>query len=151
VRHVGIIGVIVKLRMLVEVSRPCVDVVQGAVDVPIRAIAAVESVDIEVVDDPREAGTLAKGAVELKSPGAASAWRGVERDGLAVAKPHREVSNCRFLVLQSGRKIPALRDEHVSLFGQVARGGEGPLLWRFSGGLVHGRMQSGAIAVLWRQ
>jgi hypothetical protein len=50
---VGIIGVIVKLRMLVKVSHPRVDVVQGTADVPIRPIAAVESVDIEAVNNPR--------------------------------------------------------------------------------------------------
>ena len=84
----GVIGVIIKLRMLVEVLLPRVDVVQGAADVPIHEIAAVKSADIEAADDPREADTLAKGAVELKSLGAASARRGIERDGLAVAKPH---------------------------------------------------------------
>ncbi len=84
----GIIGVVVKLRMPVEVSYPHVDVVEGTVDVAICAIAAVESAYIEAVDDPREAGALAEGAIESKSPGAASAQRGVERDGLAVAKPH---------------------------------------------------------------
>jgi hypothetical protein len=65
--------VVVKLGMLVEVLRPCVDVVKGTADVPICVIAAVESADIESVNDPREAGALADGAVELKSPGAASA------------------------------------------------------------------------------
>ena len=39
----GIIGVVVKLRMLIEVLRPHVDVVKGAADVPIHMIAAVES------------------------------------------------------------------------------------------------------------
>ncbi len=136
--------------MLVEVSRPRADVVEGAADVPIRAIAAVESADIEVVDNPREAGALANGS-ESKSPGAASARRGIERDGLVVAEPHREVGNCCFLLLQSGHKIPAAGDERVGLVGQVARWGRGPLLRRFPGGLVHGRWQLGAIAVLWRQ
>jgi hypothetical protein len=84
----GIIRVVVKLRMLVEVSRPRIDVVEGVADVPIPPIVIVKSTDIKAVDDPREASALAKGAVELKSPGAANAWRGIERDGLAVAKPH---------------------------------------------------------------
>jgi hypothetical protein len=149
-RCLGIIGVVVELGMLVKVSRLRVDVVKGAADVLIRAIAAVESADIEVVDDPREAGAFANGAIESKSPGAASAW-GIDRDGLAVAKPHQEVGNCCFLLLQSGHKISAARDECVGLVGQVAQGGEGPLLRRFPGSLVHGRWQLGAIAVLWRQ
>ncbi len=67
--HLGIIGVIVELKMLVEVSCPHVDVVKGAADVPIHAIIAVESADIEVVDNPREVGALAEGAVGAKSPG----------------------------------------------------------------------------------
>ncbi len=134
--------------MLVKVSRSRVDVVEGAADVLIRAIATVESADIEAVDNPREAGALANGAVELKSPGAASAWRGIERDGLVVAEPHQEVGNCCFLLLQLQHKIPAAGDKNVGLFGQVARWGGGPLLRRFPGGLVHGRWQLGAIAVL---
>ncbi len=84
----GIIGVDVKLRMLVKVLRPRIDVVKGTADVPICVIAAVESTYIEAVDNLREAGALAEGAVESKSPRAASARRGIERDGLAVAKPH---------------------------------------------------------------
>jgi hypothetical protein len=96
-----IIGVVVQLKMLVKVLRLRVDVVEGAADVPIRAIAAVKSEYIEAVDNPREAGTLAKGAVESKSPGAASAWRGVERDGLAIAKPHQEVSDRCLLLNQA--------------------------------------------------
>jgi hypothetical protein len=137
--------------MLVKVSRPRVDIVEGVADIPICAIAAVESADIEAVDNTREAGALADGAIESKSLGAASAWRGVERDGLVVAKPHQEVGNCCFLLLQSRHKIPMAGDERVGLVGQVARWGGGPLLRRFPGGLVHGRWQSGAIPVLWRQ
>ncbi len=87
--------------MIVKVSCLRVDVVKGVADVPIQAIAAVKSAYIEAVDDPREAGALAKGAVELKSPGAASAWRGVEKDGLAVAKPHQEVSDRCLLLNQA--------------------------------------------------
>jgi hypothetical protein len=150
-RHPGIVGVVVKLGMLVEVSRLRVDVVKGAADVLICMIVAVESTDIEAVDNPREAGALANGAVESKSLGAASARRGIERDGLVVAEPHREVGNCRFLLLQLGHNIPAAGDERVGLVGQVAQWGGRPLLRRFPGSLVHGRWQSEAIAVLWRQ
>ena len=118
----GVIGVVVELGMLVKVSRLHIDVVKGAADVPICGIATVKSTDIEVVDDPREAGAFANGAIESKSPGAASAW-GIDRDGLAVAKPHQEVGNCCFLLLQSGHKIPTARDERIGLVGQVVRGG----------------------------
>jgi hypothetical protein len=97
----GIIGVVVKLRMLVKVSRPCVDVVKGVADVPICAIATVKSAYIEAVDNPREAGALTEGAVESKSPRAASPRRGVERDGLAVAEPRQELSDRCLLLNQA--------------------------------------------------
>ena len=45
--------------MLVEVSCPCIDVVEGMADVLICAIATVKSADIEAVNDPREASALA--------------------------------------------------------------------------------------------
>jgi hypothetical protein len=80
--------VVIELGMLLKVSRSHVDVVEGAVDVPICVIAVVKSADIEAGDNPREAGALIDGVVESKSPGTASAWRGIERDGLVVAEPH---------------------------------------------------------------
>jgi hypothetical protein len=49
--------------MIVQVSPPCIDGVEGVADVPICAIVAVESADVEAVDNPREAGALAKAAV----------------------------------------------------------------------------------------
>ncbi len=83
--------------VVVEPLRSPVDIVEGAADLPIFTIIAVKSADVEPVDDPREAGALAECAV--KAAWAAGAGWGVERDGLAVAEPHGEVRNRRFLVL----------------------------------------------------
>jgi hypothetical protein len=101
VQCVGIIGVIFELRLLVKVSRLRVDVVEGTADVPIPMIVVVKSADIKAVNYPREVGALAKGAIESKSPGAARAWRGVERDKLAIAEPHQEVRDHCLLLNQA--------------------------------------------------
>jgi hypothetical protein len=153
VRHMGIIWMILELGMVVQVLCPCVNVVKGAEDVPIFAIVAVKSVDEEAVDNPREVGALAKGAVDSKSMGKASAGRGVEGDALAVAKPNREVGDHHFLLNQARCKISAARDERIGLVNQVTRRcfREGPLLRGFPSGLFHHRRQLGATAVLWRQ
>jgi hypothetical protein len=130
---------ILELGMGVQVLRPSVDVVEGAADLPIRLVVAIEAADEEAVDYPREVVALAEGAVNTESTWAASAGWGVEGDGLAVAKPHQEVSDCCFLLFQLRRKIPAARNECISFVDQIARGcfGEGRFLWRFFSGLVH--------------
>ncbi len=76
-------------------------------------VVAIKSADEEAVDNPREVGALAEGAVDAKSARAACAGRGVEGDKLVVAKPHREVCNHCFLLVQLGRKIPAARDKRI--------------------------------------
>jgi hypothetical protein len=81
-------GVILKLGMVVQVTRPCVDGLEGASDGPILAIFAVKSTNIELVDNPREAGALAKGAVMANAAWEVPLRRGVEGDGLTVAEPH---------------------------------------------------------------
>ncbi len=114
---------------------------------------AIESADEEAINNPREVSALAKGAVDAKSTWAASTGRGEEGDELVVTKPHQEVCNRRFLLVQPGRKIPAARDECIGFVDQVARGyfGEGSLLRRFPSGLCHQRRQLDKIAVLWSQ
>jgi hypothetical protein len=143
VQRPGVIWMILKLGMGIQVLRPSVDVVKGAADLPIRLVVAIEAADEEAVDYPREVVALAKGAVNTESTWAASAGWGVEGDGLAVAEPHREVSDRRFLLFQPRCKIPAAREECISFVDQIARGcfGEGLLLWRFPSGLVHQRRQ----------
>ncbi len=87
----GFIGVILKLRIVVQVSRLCVDGVEGAADVLICTIVAIKAADEEEVDNPQEASALAEGAVKAKAMWAACAGWGVEGDGLTVSKPHQEV------------------------------------------------------------
>ncbi len=139
--------------MVVQVSRPCVDGVEGTADVPIHAIVAIEAVDEEAVDNPRETGALAEGAIKAKAAWAAHVGWGVEGGGLTVSKPHQEVDNHRFLLVQPGCKIPTARDKCVGLVDQVARGcfGEGPLLRRLPRCLLHRRRRLGKITVLWSQ
>jgi hypothetical protein len=113
--HPGIIWMILELRMVVQVLHPCVNVVEGAADVPICAIVVVKSTDEEAVNNPWEVGALAKGAVDSKSMGTASTRRGVEGDALAVVEPHQEVGDHCFLLNQARYKTPAARDERVGL------------------------------------
>jgi hypothetical protein len=109
VQRPGVIWMILKLGMVIQVLHPCVYVVKGMADVPICAIAMVKSTDEEAIDNPWEVGALTKGAVDLKSTGTARAGRGVEGDVLAVAKPHQEVSDPCFLLNQARCKISAAR------------------------------------------
>ncbi len=90
---------ILELGMVVQVMRPRIDGLKGASDGPILAIVAVKSANIELVDDPREAGALAEGAVMANTAWEVPLRRGVEGDGLTVAKPYREVHNRCFLLL----------------------------------------------------
>ncbi len=89
--------------MVVQPLCSSVDFVEGAADLPIFAMIAVKSADVEPVDDPREADALAKGAVNATAAGEVPAVgevpsRGkVEGDRLSVAKPHGEVRNLRLL------------------------------------------------------
>jgi hypothetical protein len=55
--------VILELGMVVQVTRPHVDGLKGASDGPILTIVTVKSTNVESVDNPREAGALAEGAV----------------------------------------------------------------------------------------
>jgi hypothetical protein len=130
---------IIKLRMVIRVLRPTVDIVEGTADHPICAVVAVEAADVESVDNPREIRALAEGAVEPNPAGVVMLRRGKEGDRLAVAKPHLEVGDCCVLVFQPRRKTAAVRDECISFVNQVARWwfGEVPLLRRFSSGLSH--------------
>ena len=50
--------------MVVETLRSPVDIVEGAADGPIFANVAVKAPNVEAIDDPREAGALAKCAVK---------------------------------------------------------------------------------------
>ncbi len=113
----------VDVGVAVEVPRPSVDCVECTLDPPIIAIVVVESADVKPVDDPREAGALAKSAV--KAAWAARAGWGVEGDRLSVTEPHGEVSNRRLLLLQPRREVTASRDERVGFVNQVSREGPG--------------------------
>ncbi len=70
--RVGVIVVVVDVGMVVEVLRSAVDLVEGAPNVPIVTIVAVESPVVESVDDPREAGALADRAVDANPAGTVS-------------------------------------------------------------------------------
>ncbi len=89
---------ILELGMVVQVMRPCVDGFEGTSDGPIFTIVTVKSTDVKLVDDPWEAGALAKGAVMANTVWEVPLRRGVEGDGLTVAKPHQELCN-HFLLL----------------------------------------------------
>ncbi len=93
VRRPGIIRVILELEMVVQVMHLRID---GR---PILVIVAVKSANIESVDDQREAGALTEGAVMANAEWEVPLRRGVEGDGLTVAKPHQEVRNCCLLLL----------------------------------------------------
>jgi hypothetical protein len=80
-------GVILELKMGVQVTRPRVDGLEGASDGPILAIVVVKSANVESVDDPREAGALAEGAVTANAAWEVPLQRGVEGDKLTVAEP----------------------------------------------------------------
>jgi hypothetical protein len=113
--------------MVVQVSCPSIDGHKGASDGPIQAIFGVKSADVKLVDNPREAGALAKRAVNANAMWEVPFWWRVEDDELTVTKPHGKVGYRRLLLLQPGCKIPAARDKHVDLVDQVARecaGGE---------------------------
>ena len=133
----GVIEIVGNLGIGVKVPRPSVDRVEGATDDSIVAIVAVEAPNVESVDDPREAGALAKCAV--KAAWAAQAGWGVEGDGLVVAEPHGEVCDICLLLLQPRREVTVSRDERVSFVDQVAREGPGeePLVRKFPSGLLH--------------
>ncbi len=98
-RRPGVIEVILKLGLVVQVMHPRVDGLIGVSDGPILAIVAVKSANVELVDDPREAGALAEGAVMANAAWEVPLRRGVEDDGLTVAKPHQEVRNRCLLLL----------------------------------------------------
>ncbi len=85
--------------MVIQVTRPHVDGLEGASDGPILEIVAVKSMNVESVDDPREAGALTEGAVMVNAAWEVPLRRGVEGDGLTVAEPHREVRNRCLLLL----------------------------------------------------
>ena len=122
--------------MFVQVARSSVDGHEGASDVPSPAIFGVKSADVKSVDNPREAGALAEGAVNAWE---VSFWWQVEGDGLTIAKPHGKVGDHHLLLLQPGCEIPAARDKRVGLIDQVAREcGGGELLVRgLPGVLLH--------------
>ena len=61
--------------MFVQVARSSVDGHEGASDGPIPAIFGVKSADVKSVDDPREAGALAKGAVNANAVWEVPFWR----------------------------------------------------------------------------
>jgi hypothetical protein len=92
-------GVILELGMVVQVTRPCVDGLEGVSDGSILAIVAVKSANLESVNNPQEAGALAEGAVMANATWEVPLWRGVEGDGLTIAKPHQEVRNPCLLLL----------------------------------------------------
>jgi hypothetical protein len=92
-------GVILGLGMAIQVTRPRVDGLEGATDGQILTIVAVKSANVESVDDPREVGALAEGAVMANAAWEVPLRRGVEGDGLTVAEPHQEVRNCCLLLL----------------------------------------------------
>ncbi len=116
----GVIVVVINVGMVVEVPRSAVDLVEGAPNVPIFAIVAVKSADVESVDDPREAGALANRAVDANPAGNVSFRGRVECGGVTVAQPQGEVWYRCLLLLQPSREIPVERDERVGLVGQVA-------------------------------
>ncbi len=99
VRRPGVMGVILELGMVVQVMHPRVDGLKGPSDGPILAIVVFKSTNVESVDDPREAGALAEGAVMANAAWEVPLRRGVEGDGLTVAKPHRVVHNRCLLLL----------------------------------------------------
>jgi hypothetical protein len=118
---------VIELGMVVQVLCPSIDGHKGTSDGPIHAIFGVKSADVKLVDDPREAGALAKGAVNANAAWEVPFWWQVEGDGLTVAEPHGKVGDRRLLLLQPGCEIPVARDERVGLVDQVARecaGGE---------------------------
>jgi hypothetical protein len=85
--------------MVVEPLRSSVDIVEGAADLPIFAIIAVKSADVEPVDEPREADALAEGAFNATAAREVPSRGKVEGDGLSVAEPHGEVRDRRLLEL----------------------------------------------------
>ncbi len=64
--HLGVIGIFVDVGMVVKVPRSAVDAVEGAADRPIFLIVAIKAADEEAVNDPREIGALAEGAVKAE-------------------------------------------------------------------------------------
>jgi hypothetical protein len=106
---------VVELGMVVQVSCPSVDGHKGASDGPIHAIFGVKSADVNSVNDPREAGALAEGAVNANAVWEVPFWWQVEGDRLTVTKPHGKVGDCCLLLLQPGCEIPVVKDERVGL------------------------------------
>ncbi len=79
---------ILELRVFVHIPRPCVDGVEGLSCIAIKAVVEVESTDVQSVNNPRETGAFADGAVNANAVwGVLLRW-GVKCDGLTVAKPH---------------------------------------------------------------
>jgi hypothetical protein len=79
---------ILELRVFIHIPRPHVDGVKGLSCIAIKAVVAVESIDVQSVDNPREAGAFADGAVNANAVwGVLLRW-GVKCDGLTVAEPH---------------------------------------------------------------
>ena len=99
-----VIGMVFDVGMVVEPLRSPVDIIEGAADGSIVAIFAIEALNVETIDDPREVGALAECAV--KAARSARAGWGVEGDGLAVAEPHGEVRNRRLLCSSRDVKSP---------------------------------------------
>jgi hypothetical protein len=88
-----------RAQMVIQVTHPRIDGLEGASDGPILKIVAVKSANVESVDNPWEAGALAEGAVMANAAWEVPLWRGVEGDKLTIAKPHQEVPNHCLLLL----------------------------------------------------
>jgi hypothetical protein len=86
-----VIGMVLDVGMVVEPQSSPVDIVEGAADLPIFAIIAVKSADVKPVDDPREAGALAKRAVNANAARKVPSRGEVEGDQLSIAEQHGEV------------------------------------------------------------
>ncbi len=96
--------VVFSLKVIVHIPRSRVDGVEGASCRPIKSIVPIDTEDVQPVNNPRESGALADGAVNPNAVwGVLLRW-GVICDGLTVTKPHREVCNCGFLLLEPRRK-----------------------------------------------
>ena len=59
-----VIRMVFDVGMVVKPLRSPVDIVKGVADGPIFAKVAFEAPNVEAIDDPREAGALAKCAVK---------------------------------------------------------------------------------------
>ncbi len=61
--------------MFIQLARLSIDGHKGASDGPSPTIFGVKSADVKLVDDPREAGALAKGAVNATAMWEVPFWR----------------------------------------------------------------------------